>query len=83
MGTWRKKRDWIVTVRKKSSTEHARNRRNMGNMGTDGKFSYVSLRTSQKLQETFRLSPSFKFPKFPKFPKFRGNEVRAFNRSST
>jgi hypothetical protein len=27
-------------------------------MGTDGKFSHVSLRTNQKLQETFRLSPS-------------------------
>ena len=24
-------------------------------MGTDGKFSHVSLRTNQKLQETFRL----------------------------
>ena len=28
-------------------------------MGTDGKFSHVSLRTNQKLQETFRLPPSF------------------------
>ena len=28
-------------------------------MGTDGKFSHVSLRTNQKLQETFLLSPSF------------------------
>jgi hypothetical protein len=28
-------------------------------MGTDGKYSHVSLRTNQKLQETFRLSPSF------------------------
>ncbi len=34
-------------------------------MGTDGKFSHVSLRTNQKLQETFRLSPSL--PKFPEF----------------
>jgi hypothetical protein len=33
------------------------------NMGTDGKFSNVSLRASQELQETFRLSPSFKFEK--------------------
>src|SRR6476646_5414623 len=28
-------------------------------MGTDGKFPRLSLRTNQKLQETFRLSPSF------------------------
>jgi len=28
-------------------------------MGTDWKFSHVSLRTNQILQETFRLSPSF------------------------
>ena len=30
------------------------------NMGTDGKFSYVSLRRNQELQETFRLSPSIR-----------------------
>jgi hypothetical protein len=36
---------------------------NMENMGTDGKFSHVSLRTNQKLQETFRLSPSFEIEK--------------------
>jgi hypothetical protein len=28
-------------------------------MGTDGKFSHISLRTNQKLQETLRLSSSF------------------------
>lgn len=31
------------------------------NAGTDGKFSHVSLRTNQKLQEPFRLSPSIKY----------------------
>jgi hypothetical protein len=37
-----------------------------GNMGTDGKFSHVSLRTNQKLQEPGCLSPYF--PKVSKEP---------------
>jgi hypothetical protein len=46
--------------------------RNMGtrNMGTDGKFPLVSLRTNQELQESFRLSPSFGNVPVPKFPSF-------------
>jgi hypothetical protein len=43
--------DWAVAVRSR--------REIWGNIGTDGKFSHVSLRTNQKLQETFRVSPSF------------------------
>jgi len=42
---------------------------NTGNTGTDGKFPHTSLR-NQKLQETFRLSPSF-----PQVSGFRDQET--------